>query len=190
MLRKLIPITAAVLLLPLALLAAMVAGCQNATETTEPSEQPVRAVETTEAVQGQVDAMVASYLNARRLLSEDQLEGVYEELEEIRQEAQPLADSDQAHVREHARAIIERAAVEIDSLEQARGAFKGVSAALIEMLAVIPPSDAVAEELYVAYCPMAEASWLQTTEELANPYMGQKMLGCGEVKQVIPTTEG
>jgi len=33
-----------------------------------------------------------------------------------------------------------------------------------------------------AYCPMADAFWLQADGELANPYMGSKMLYCGSFK--------
>ncbi len=33
----------------------------------------------------------------------------------------------------------------------------------------------------VVYCPMAKKSWLQPAGEIGNPYLGQKMAGCGEV---------
>ena len=42
-----------------------------------------------------------------------------------------------------------------------------------------------APALYEAQCPMAQASWLQTSKDLANPYMGQAMLKCGMVTQSI-----
>ncbi|WP_159451921.1 DUF3347 domain-containing protein [Hymenobacter roseosalivarius] len=46
-----------------------------------------------------------------------------------------------------------------------------------------------AQKLYVDYCPMANeqkgAYWLSQTKEIRNPYMGQKMPTCGEVKQEI-----
>lgn len=31
-----------------------------------------------------------------------------------------------------------------------------------------------------AYCPMAEAAWLQTGEKITNPFYGSSMLRCGE----------
>ncbi len=44
-------------------------------------------------------------------------------------------------------------------------------------------------ELYVAYCPMAfddkGASWISNSKEIRNPYFGDKMLTCGEVKETI-----
>lgn len=44
-------------------------------------------------------------------------------------------------------------------------------------------------ELYVDFCPMAlndkGAYWLSAGKEIKNPYMGQKMLTCGEMKETI-----
>ncbi|MEJ2901473.1 DUF3347 domain-containing protein [Pedobacter panaciterrae] len=44
-------------------------------------------------------------------------------------------------------------------------------------------------EVYVDYCPMAlndkGASWLSNQKEIKNPYFGENMLACGEVKETI-----
>lgn len=44
-------------------------------------------------------------------------------------------------------------------------------------------------EVYVEYCPMAlndkGASWLSNQKEIKNPYFGESMLTCGEVKETI-----
>lgn len=43
--------------------------------------------------------------------------------------------------------------------------------------------------LYVDYCPMANnnkgAYWLSQLKEIQNPYMGQKMPNCGEIKKIL-----
>jgi Cu(I)/Ag(I) efflux system membrane fusion protein len=45
------------------------------------------------------------------------------------------------------------------------------------------------EKVYSQYCPMADnnngAYWLSKQEKVINPYFGEAMLTCGEVKQVI-----
>jgi len=45
------------------------------------------------------------------------------------------------------------------------------------------------QKLYVDYCPMANnnkgAYWLSQTKEIQNPYLGQKMPTCGEVKKEL-----
>jgi len=58
----------------------------------------------------------------------------------------------------------------------------GVVIALVER---VPPSSTVAERLYLVHCPMAPGSWLQTNEEISNPYYATTMKQCGEVVRVI-----
>lgn len=45
------------------------------------------------------------------------------------------------------------------------------------------------EPIYVAYCPMADEGkggyWLSAQKEIKNPYYGEDMLECGEVKEEI-----
>ncbi len=44
-------------------------------------------------------------------------------------------------------------------------------------------------ELYVDYCPMAlndkGAYWLSNQKEIRNPYFGEEMMTCGEVKETV-----
>jgi hypothetical protein len=57
------------------------------------------------------------------------------------------------------------------------------------MIALVKKSGVSNGELYVEYCPMAfddkGASWLSSSKEIRNPYFGDKMLTCGEVKETI-----
>ena len=64
-------------------------------------------------------------------------------------------------------------------LKEARAAFKPLSATLIKYLA---DHKAPKGTYYEAYCPMAKASWLQAGKKITNPYFGQDMLSCGEIK--------
>tara|TARA_R110001592_G_scaffold68626_2_gene210330 strand:- start:20823 stop:22628 length:1806 start_codon:yes stop_codon:yes gene_type:complete len=72
------------------------------------------------------------------------------------------------------------------SLDEVRKSFQQVSDILIAMSQAFNPMD---EPLYVDFCPMADnnkgASWLSLSEEIKNPYFGEAMLTCGEVKTVI-----
>jgi hypothetical protein len=64
-----------------------------------------------------------------------------------------------------------------DSLEKAREHFKAISDECIKMAAGI-------EGQFVFTCPMVKADWLQTdSKQVSNPYMGKKMLTCGEIKK-------
>lgn len=69
------------------------------------------------------------------------------------------------------------ALIEANDIKEARERFKLVSAQAIRL--------AEKEDGYVVMtCPMAgeNGDWLQTSEEVRNPYFGSKMLSCGKVK--------
>lgn len=69
-----------------------------------------------------------------------------------------------------------------DSLESARGEFATLSAALI---AYADDLNVALADHVVAYCPMADASWVQKGKDVANPYYGAAMRTCGEVKRPL-----
>jgi len=66
-----------------------------------------------------------------------------------------------------------------------RNHFKHLSSHLIKAVQIF----GVKEKVYVEFCPMADnnngAYWLSKEEQILNPYFGEAMLTCGEVKQVI-----
>lgn len=171
------------LLVPLSLLSMMLVGCQRAAET------PPEATQTAAPQQSEIDALVTSYLELREDLAQDRSEQLTEQLAEIQSAAQSLTDSDNPQVTAQAETIVERASAAPEDIKQAREVFKSVSAALVEIVAVEPPSDDAAQSLYVAYCPMAKAQWLQTTQEVSNPYMGQEMPKCGEIQETVKPTK-
>lgn len=64
--------------------------------------------------------------------------------------------------------------------------FVFLSSALIKSVKAFGAGN---QKLYVSYCPMANdnrgAYWLSQTKQIQNPYMGQKMPNCGEVKEEL-----
>ncbi len=58
-----------------------------------------------------------------------------------------------------------------------------------ELIKIIERFGLTIETVYVNYCPMAlndtGAYWLSEFEEIKNPYFGDAMLSCGEVKQIL-----
>ena len=65
------------------------------------------------------------------------------------------------------------------NLDAARDAFKPLSKSLIKYL---KDKNVPAGTYHEVYCPMADASWLQTGREIRNPYYGSQMLDCGQLK--------
>ncbi len=66
-------------------------------------------------------------------------------------------------------------------LQGARLAFGDLSEILVDSYDLIPEGN-----VKVAYCSMAKKHWLQTGDEISNPYYGSKMLRCG---QFVPQAE-
>lgn len=71
-------------------------------------------------------------------------------------------------------------------IEVQRTAYFEMSKSMIDL---VKKSGLKGGELYVDYCPMAlndkGASWLSSNKEIRNPYFGDKMMKCGEIKETI-----
>ncbi len=64
-------------------------------------------------------------------------------------------------------------------LDDQRKQFKRLSDALIRRI------DQSSLKLFVMYCSMYPGSWIQSEEEISNPYYGSSMLRCGEVSRKL-----
>lgn len=71
-------------------------------------------------------------------------------------------------------------------LKQQRNDFDALTA---EVEGVIKKAGLKSGKIYKQYCPMAKngdgAYWLASEKEIKNPYYGDDMLNCGEVKEEI-----
>ena len=74
---------------------------------------------------------------------------------------------------------------ETSDIKEQRNHFKHLSSHLGTAIQLF----GVNEKVYYQFCPMADnnkgAYWLSKEEKVSNPYYGDAMLSCGEVKQVI-----
>lgn len=72
-----------------------------------------------------------------------------------------------------------------DKIDEQRKAFLTLSKDVIPLVKGVKK----AAPLYVAYCPMANEGkggyWLSDKKEIKNPYYGDAMLTCGEVKEEL-----
>jgi hypothetical protein len=113
-------------------------------------------------------AITSPYLKVQFALAGDSTEGVFEAAEEIMAAAAALGD-DGKGLAEAAGTL-----AAAGDIEAARRAFGVLSDILIEY------ADSVGiGELKVAYCPMADRSWIQHDGSISNPFFGALMLTCG-----------
>ena len=106
------------------------------------------------------------------------------EAKELESELSKLSEvhaADAGTVKQHAAHI---AATE--NLKEQREAF----AALSESFINLAKNGALGkQEYYIQHCPMAlndkGADWISDEEQIRNPYFGDEMLACGEVKEAV-----
>jgi hypothetical protein len=116
-----------------------------------------------------------NYIKIQVALAADSLKGVPEAAKAVAEAVRADADKKlPAAAAEQA----ERVGKATD-ITAARVAFKALSKTLIDYRMKSQPLMAQYREVY---CPMADASWLQTDRNVKNPYYGSSMLRCGTVK--------
>ena len=73
-----------------------------------------------------------------------------------------------------------------NNIEAKRKSFQMVSDGLFDLLRTIRYDGS---KVYQLYCPMAfnnsGAAWLSNSSEIVNPYFGEKMLHCGDVRDSV-----
>lgn len=124
------------------------------------------------AASDSVRAIVTSYLEVHAALASDKLEGVKAPAAAIAVQAERMGESGAAMAK------AARAVEQAKDLKGAREAFNPLSEAVIAAAKAANVTD-----VKVAYCPMANASWLQKEDTIRNPYYGSQMLTCGEFKK-------
>lgn len=119
--------------------------------------------------------IVEAYLEIHSVLASDRVDGVKGHARTIAAQARALG-------KEGADLATAAAAVESAAdVKAARDAFGPLSEAVIARVKADPAFEA-GSKLRLAYCSMADASWLQRGEQIRNPYYGSQMLTCGELR--------
>ncbi len=140
----------------------------------------------------------AAESNAKVIIKDDNLNAVYSQYSQL---TMALTNDNSAEAKIVA-ADIETAAKKIDGgvsiiasassiaaasdIETQRTAYSKMSDDLISLVKKVGIESG---ELYLTHCPMAfdnkGASWISSGKEIRNPFFGEKMLKCGEIKETI-----
>ena len=142
--------------------------------------------------QEQLNAVYNEYINLKDALVNDDVKKVSEnnnnllndlaqvDMKLVKGEAHNHWMSLEKEIKSSAKSIANRS-----DIKEHRNHFKHLSTHLIKAVQLF----GINEKVYVEFCPMADnnngAYWLSKEEKLLNPYFGEAMLKCGEVKQVI-----
>lgn len=164
-----------------------VAGCKgeqrSSPSTADRAAQPAAArASLTDEASKSINEILAAYEQSRALLADDQLDQVGQAATSLHQLAKDRAGQLPANVQAHVQAIASAAEAlartGAKDGEALRRQFGEVSRPVVALLTAEPK---LAEGRYLFECPMAEGfqKWVQTSEKIANPYMGKRMLACG-----------
>jgi len=112
------------------------------------------------------DALVATDGNATQMAAQKLADVAGEGFSEIQSYAKEMAASTDTEAQR----------IHLESLSKA-------------VLTMVEKSELTEGNLYVQYCPMAfdnkGASWLSASDQIRNPYFGDKMLKCGVVEKTL-----
>lgn len=117
-----------------------------------------------------LDAILDNYYRIWEALAADTLGGIPEAATAIAERAKTPSIQQATAPLRHAH--------HTGDIDATRTDFETLSHLLIEYVATHRDTSAAGPAQ--AYCPMADANWLQPEGELLNPYYGSKMLHCGK----------
>jgi len=161
----------------------------------QPPEEPEPLYESFEASDdflGSLDTVVKRYFDVQLALANDEHEAAVEAAAELKTSLEfdlsPLeAEAEKAFrdLRERMTGAADEVAEAAD-IEGARAAFETRSESAAELVRRFGTGDV---QVFVAHCPMAfsnrGADWLQGNEDILNPYFGDTMLRCGEIREQL-----
>jgi Cu(I)/Ag(I) efflux system membrane fusion protein len=160
--------------------------------TVNEDHSKITRLESPKAFQQQLKQVYDNYINLKDALVEDNSEQATSDAKKLissfrkidmkllKGEAHKQWMTLEGHIQSSASSISKSSEIKTQ-----RDYFKQLSTYLIKAVQLF----GVNEKVYLEFCPMADnnngAYWLSKEEQILNPYFGDAMLKCGEVKQTI-----
>jgi Cu(I)/Ag(I) efflux system membrane fusion protein len=169
-------------------------GMDNTSTNPEESHSSIdERLEVSEGFKNQLKIVFNDYINLKDALVKEDSKKVSQDakalLNRLSQVDMKLLTDNKAHnhwmsleneIKESASSISTA-----KNIKEQRSHFKHLSSHLAKAI----QSFSIGENVYFQFCPMAGnnkgAYWLSKDEKVINPYFGEAMISCGEVKQVI-----
>lgn len=151
--------------------------------------QPVKSSNLSHQFRKSIDDLYASYLDLGNALASDDQNEAAKAFDLLSEKISLVkaGDGEPYSVWEKARSALSGVLEHKDhykNIEEKRDAFAKISEQVITLREVY---GSMSDEHYLAFCPMAfndkGAHWLQDKKQIVNPYFGESMLRCGEIKE-------
>ena len=169
-------------------------GMQESTSSDDSNHSKMsERIKVSEVFQNQLKTVFDNYLVVKDALVKDDskkvVEGAQQLLNSLNLIDMKLLKDNNAHNHwmklEKELKSSTKSITEVSNIKEQRNHFKHLSSHLGSAIQLF----GVNEKVYNQFCPMADnnkgAYWLSKEEKVLNPYFGDAMLTCGEVKQVI-----
>lgn len=158
-------------------LAWIIISCSSSTKTEEKAESTVVEEATKTEATSQSNAL-SDYISLKNALVQTDASSAKDAATKLTESA--TTENWDTEIVEAVKTIASS-----DDVEAQRTAFKTVTDGLIVSLKANGADDGV----YVQYCPMAfdntGASWVSMSDQIRNPYFGDRMLKCGKVTEEL-----
>ncbi|NOY52408.1 MAG: efflux RND transporter periplasmic adaptor subunit [Deltaproteobacteria bacterium] len=134
-----------------------------------------------ETIRTSMERILEDYLVIQRKLKSDTLEGIKPSVVEMATLAEKIkvADKDRSLAGTTRALTVSAPELLSGNIKTVRKGFKTISQALADYVKDRDPKGARALGLSIFYCPMVKEPWLQKGTTAENPYLGKKMLNCG-----------
>jgi hypothetical protein len=133
--------------------------------------------------------LITGYMNIKDVLVESNHEGAQNAAVEMLNHVTMIDKSNISNENSNMVDKIEKDLKNIqgsNSLDEARNMFSSLSETMYEF---VVNNASLSQPVYYQFCPMAMndkgAYWLSNEKEIRNPYFGDKMMKCGEIKKEI-----
>lgn len=167
-------------------------GGENKTKTSTHANHS-KKVSVSKEVKESLQPLFNSYLSIKNALANDNFEQAIEEAKAFELELTRINMSifkGEAHnvwMKHSAQAKkANYSLTKSKDIDLARKHFVTLSEQMVMLAKTFEPTQ---KTLYIQHCPMANedngADWISTEQEIKNPYFGEAMLKCGEVKTTI-----
>jgi hypothetical protein len=147
-----------------------------------------QAAEKEKAETDPIQVILEDYFRAGQLLAADSLAGVKQQVKSIFTASDSLLKSEDISTEENEDYLarlksIQAAAKQFDSkdVNTARESYKALSQAVTGLV----KDYGFSGQAYSFYCPMVKETWLQSEDQIANPFYGSKMLRCGKMTGMV-----
>jgi hypothetical protein len=131
-------------------------------------------------------AVLNNYLNIKNALVQDNYEQAKKAAADMQQSLDNATNSKLAEAQKQELKQSAAKVAQANDIAALRENFASLSRQLYQ---VVQANDLTDKTLYWQHCPMAMngqgANWISLEEKVQNPYMGQKMPGCGSVQETL-----